>query len=75
MYAVRRVPCPCAAPRPRVQFCAYDLRLMELAVALSKYVSEDDPLPLVRRFASGYGKHGQLTPAEIELIPDAINLR
>lgn len=29
---------------------AYDWRIMELAVALSKYVSEDDPLPLIREF-------------------------
>lgn len=29
---------------------AYDWRAMELAVALSKYVGEDDPLPLITEF-------------------------
>lgn len=30
------------------EFVAYDWRVMELAVALSKYVGEDAPLPLIR---------------------------
>lgn len=33
---------------PPRQFVAYDWRLMELAVALSKYVGEGDPLPLIQ---------------------------
>ncbi|KAG2434962.1 hypothetical protein HYH02_012158 [Chlamydomonas schloesseri] len=57
------------------EFCAYDWRAMELAVALSKYVSEDEPLPLVERFVSGYCQKGVLTEAEIAAIPDLINLR
>ncbi|GIL44285.1 hypothetical protein Vafri_1797 [Volvox africanus] len=57
------------------EFCAYDWRAMELAVALSKYVGEDDPLPLCERFVSGFAQHGQLTDSEIAAIPDLINLR
>lgn len=57
------------------EFCAYDWRAMELAVALSKYVGEDDPLPLCERFVSGFVQHGELTPQEVEAIPDLINLR
>jgi Ser/Thr protein kinase RdoA (MazF antagonist) len=36
------------------EFCAYDWRAMELAVALSKYVGEDAPLPLINDFVAGY---------------------
>lgn len=57
------------------EFCAYDWRVMELAVALSKYVGEEDPLSLITEFVSGYAEHGQLTAAEMEIIPDLINLR
>ncbi|KXZ47215.1 hypothetical protein GPECTOR_37g221 [Gonium pectorale] len=57
------------------EFCAYDWRAMELAVALSKYVGEKEPLPLCERFVSGFAQHGQLTEAEVAAIPDLINLR
>ncbi len=57
------------------QFALYDWRLMELAVALSKYVGESDPLKLCCEFVSGYAQNGELTQQEIEVIPDAINLR
>lgn len=48
---------------------------MELAVALSKYVGEDDPLSLITEFVTGYAKKGQLSTMEIEILPDLINLR
>lgn len=57
------------------EFVAYDWRVMELAVALSKYVGEDDPLPLITEFVSGYAQHGTLTDAEVAAVPDCINLR
>ncbi|GFR42782.1 hypothetical protein Agub_g3745 [Astrephomene gubernaculifera] len=57
------------------EFCALDWRAMELAVALSKYVGEDDPLPLCQRFVTGFAQHGRLTEAEIAAVPDLINLR
>lgn len=38
------------------EFCAYDWRAMELAVGLSKYVSEENPLPLIEEFVTGYSK-------------------
>eukprot|EP00955_Chlamydomonas_euryale_P077133 362866-Chlamydomonas_euryale.AAC.4 len=57
------------------EFCSFDFRAMELAVALSKYVGEDDPLVLCERFVTGYVQHGQLTAAEIKALPDLINLR
>ncbi len=40
-----------------------------------RYVGEDDPLPLCERFVSGFVQHGDLTPQEVEAIPDLINLR
>eukprot|EP00878_Enallax_costatus_P028821 GHUV01031168.1.p1 GENE.GHUV01031168.1~~GHUV01031168.1.p1 ORF type:complete len:109 (+),score=46.73 GHUV01031168.1:454-780(+) len=49
--------------------------MMELAVALSKYVGEGDPLSLITDFVSGYAKKGQLSNTEIEILPDLINLR
>eukprot|EP00199_Chlamydomonas_sp_CCMP681_P002332 CAMPEP_0119116414 /NCGR_PEP_ID=MMETSP1180-20130426/52269_1 /TAXON_ID=3052 ORGANISM="Chlamydomonas cf sp, Strain CCMP681" /NCGR_SAMPLE_ID=MMETSP1180 /ASSEMBLY_ACC=CAM_ASM_000741 /LENGTH=393 /DNA_ID=CAMNT_0007105557 /DNA_START=17 /DNA_END=1198 /DNA_ORIENTATION=- len=57
------------------EFAAFDWRAMELAVALSKYVGEADPLPLCQDFVTGYALHGQLTEREIEVMPDLINLR
>lgn len=48
---------------------------MELAVCLSKYAGEKDPLPYFDLFLSGYSKYGILTEKEIELIPDLIVLR
>ena len=57
-----------------LQFCTYDWRGMELAVALTKYVSEAEPLSLCERFVSGYVKEGKLSDAEIECMPDMINL-
>lgn len=57
------------------EFCAYDLRAMELAVALSKYVGEEEPMPLINEFVSGYAEHGQLNDEEMSNLPDFINLR
>ena len=57
------------------EFCAYDWRVMELAVALSKYVGENEPLPLIEEFVRGYAQHGELSNTEVEIIPDLINLR
>lgn len=70
------------------EFVAYDWRVMELAVALSKFVGEEDPLPFIEEFVSGYaqssramgggadgGADGGLTAAELEALPDCINLR
>jgi homoserine kinase type II len=57
------------------EFCTYDWRAMELAVALSKYVGEAEPLPLIERFVTGYVQKGALTDTEIDCIPDMINLR
>ncbi len=48
----------------------------ELAVALSKYVSEDNPLELIDGMCTGYGLSGaELSDAEISIMPDLINLR
>lgn len=47
---------------------------IDCAIAF-RYVAEADPLPLCKEFASGYVQHGELTLAEIEAIPELINLR
>jgi Ser/Thr protein kinase RdoA (MazF antagonist) len=57
------------------EFSAYDWRAMELAVCLSKYVGEADPLPLVQRFVAGFARYGRLSRAECEALPEMINLR
>lgn len=57
------------------EFCALDWRAMELAVCLSKYAGEKDPMPYFKSFVDGFSKHGRLTPAEVAAIPDLINLR
>lgn len=36
---------------------------MGAAVALSKYVGEAEPLPLIEAFVRGYSQHGQLPGA------------
>ena len=45
------------------------------AVALTKYVSEPDPLPIIDAFVRGYARHGRLTAAECEAVPDLCTLR
>jgi hypothetical protein len=40
-----------------------------------QYVGEDDPLSLITQFVTGYGKKGQLSNTEIDILPDLINLR
>jgi Ser/Thr protein kinase RdoA (MazF antagonist) len=48
----------------------------DVAVALSKYVSESDPLPFIAAFARGYGQRDQrLTEAELDALPDLVTLR
>jgi homoserine kinase type II len=57
------------------EFCTKDWRAMEVAVCLSKYVSEVDPFPLVDSFIEGYCENGELTELECQGLPDMINLR
>lgn len=58
------------------EFTSMDWRATEIAVCLSKYVSEDDPFPLVERFLEGFAEAGcKLTPDECEALPYMINLR
>lgn len=57
------------------EFCSFDWRAMELAVALSKYVGEAEPLQLCEAFVTGFVQHGELTSAEVDVIPDLVNLR
>jgi Ser/Thr protein kinase RdoA (MazF antagonist) len=44
-------------------------------VALSKYVSEKDPLPFITTFVQGYANRGELSAKEINAIPDLVTLR
>lgn len=44
-------------------------------VAALQYVGEEDPLSLITEFVAGYSQHGQLSPTEMEILPDLINLR
>jgi homoserine kinase type II len=57
------------------EFCARDWRAMEIAICLSKYVGEPEPLPYLQDFIAGYAEHGVLTAAEIAAVPALINLR
>jgi homoserine kinase type II len=57
------------------EFCAYDWRGMELAICLSKYVSEPEPLPYLQEFISGYMEHVTYADAEIQATPELVILR
>lgn len=56
------------------EFCAYDWRAMELAICLSKYAGENS-MSYFDQFIEGYMEFAELTPLEISVIPDLINLR
>jgi Ser/Thr protein kinase RdoA (MazF antagonist) len=57
------------------EFCAKDWAAMELAICLSKYVGEPEPMRFLEDFIAGYAEHGVLNAAEIEAMPALINLR
>lgn len=57
------------------EFCAFDWRAMELAICLSKYAGEKDAFSFFEQFIEGYMEHADLTPLEISVVPDLINLR
>jgi Ser/Thr protein kinase RdoA (MazF antagonist) len=57
------------------EFCAMDWRAMELAICLSKYAGENNALGYFADFIDGYMQHAVLTPIEVEVVPDLINLR
>jgi homoserine kinase type II len=57
------------------EFSSYDWRVMELAICLSKYCSEDDPYPYFERFVDGFAVHGELNSEEIESMCTLIRLR
>jgi mannose-6-phosphate isomerase-like protein (cupin superfamily) len=58
------------------EFTSMDWRATEVAVCLSKYVGEEDPLPLVERFLEGVAESGvKLTADECRALPYMINLR
>ena len=57
------------------EFCAKDWRAMEIAICLSKYVGEPEPMGYLTEFIEGYAEHGVLTAAEIKAVPALINLR
>ena len=57
------------------EFAAKDFRAIELAICLSKYVGEKEPLPYLLDFIAGFAERGVLTPAEVEAMPELIKLR
>jgi homoserine kinase type II len=58
------------------EFCAVDWRAMELVVGVSKYCGAKDPKPLLSEYIAGYREgEGELTAAEVALIPELIILR
>jgi len=57
------------------EFAAEDWRAMEIAVCLSKYAAEKEPFKLMDAFLDGFAEKGVLTRAEVDGIPDMINLR
>ena len=48
---------------------------MELAVCLSKYSGEPEPLGYFEEFVKGYAQTAYLTPDEIDAVPDLMVLR
>ena len=57
------------------EFSSYDWRAMELAICLSKYCGEKEPLGYFEQFVDGFAVHAELTEAEIESICILIRLR
>lgn len=57
------------------EFAAEDWRAMELAVCLSKYAAEEDPFNKIDNYISGFCQYAVLNKAEVEGVPDMINLR
>jgi homoserine kinase type II len=61
------------------EFCARDVRAMELTVALSWWPVEQfgtgEEWPIIRAFVRGYARHIVLTPGEIAAIPTLFELR
>lgn len=59
------------------EFCSLDWRAMELAVALSKYASQENPLHYFKPFIDGFFNNNNLilTDNEIEVLPNLIKLR
>ena len=61
------------------EFCARDVRVMDLTVALSWWPGErfggGDEWPIIAAFAAGYARHIALTDDEIAAIPVLFELR
>ena len=57
------------------EFCAMDWRAMDLAITLSKYASEQNPLNYFQQVITGYSTQVQLTKEEVNAITDLIVLR
>jgi homoserine kinase type II len=57
------------------EFCALDWRAMDLAITLSKYAGESEPMDKFREVIKGYTHFVTLTTTEVEVIPDLIILR
>jgi len=57
------------------EYCGFDWRAMELAVCLSKYAGEEDPLHYMEDFIVGFAQTADLTVDEIDSIADLMVLR
>ena len=57
------------------EFAALDWRAMELAICLSKYAGEAEPMAFLQPFVEGYAEHGVLTADEVAAVPSLIILR
>lgn len=57
------------------EFCAMDWRAMDLAITLSKYASELEPLAFFQQVICGYSQFIALTEDEIDSVVDLIILR
>lgn len=57
------------------EFVAWDLRAMELAICLSKFASENEPLKCFEAFIKGYFVNAELNQSEINSVVDLIILR
>ncbi|SDX78263.1 phosphotransferase [Paenibacillus sp. CF384] len=59
------------------EFCTIDVRVMELAVALAEFPSEDheEAIRRIALFCSGYGRAAKLTEEEVLMLPALVKLR
>lgn len=57
------------------EFASIDWRAMDVAITLSKFAAEKEPMPFFEAFIEGFAEQGELNENEIKAVPSLIILR